>query len=44
MTVEGDLCKLTNLSRRLDQVSVEFCIIDFKSESLKLIMKCIFPE
>ena len=24
MTVEGDLCKLRNLSRRSDQVSVEF--------------------
>ena len=31
ITVEGDLCKLLNLSRRQDQVSVEFCIIHFKS-------------
>ena len=26
MTIEGDLWKLRNLSRHLDQISVEFCI------------------
>ena len=35
MTVEGNYCKLRNLSRCPDQISVEFCIIHFKSGLLK---------
>ena len=44
MTVEDALCKLRNLSRNSDQVSVEFGIIHFKSGLLKQRMKSIFHE
>ena len=44
MTVEGDLCKLRNLSPHPVQISTEFCIIHFRSRSLKRKMKSIFHE
>ena len=42
MTVEGNLCKLRNLSRHPVQISTEFGIIHFGSGLLKRRMKSIF--